>query len=170
MSNLFFEFEKGVQFPPKVTVKRVLCSKKSYDFVVVDHSKEWIVWYVENVHGYDLMKGYEPHNCTTGRTYFEYALHGDYNTIKDETCKFYYSGAHDFDTITMSFYVIESEQSKDLPRCRRDVENLYVYEYIDDVYYLNKYILKTSACSYKHLRPQFVFSIPKKCFTFYNYG
>ena len=45
-----------------------------YSIALIDETETFILWYVNDIHGYDLLQGYDSYICKSGKTLFEYQV------------------------------------------------------------------------------------------------
>jgi hypothetical protein len=156
MSKIKLEFENDIFKPPKIVIKDIINPNHFYDFALIDYCKGWIVWYVNHVHGDELLREFVPYMNKTGTTFMDYMVHVDYEQKFELPCKLYTSGYSSFDTMEMIVYLFESNANTIFPEYRTETDEFLTCSclYSCSIDYVNPYHYVTSASTYKCFRPQ----------------
>ena len=79
---LVMEIEKREKHCAPIVSSEV-CNNLYYSVALIDQSETFIYWYVCDVLGFDLNKGYDPYKSETGRTWIPWSLpeHENHGTI-----------------------------------------------------------------------------------------
>ena len=74
-TNVLFNMtveDRGRYFSPIVT--SCVDVHTYYSLALIDSSGTFILWYVDNVHGYDLVQGYDNYSSSSGNTIYEWNI------------------------------------------------------------------------------------------------
>ena len=61
------EYENGTRAP---IVEINVDANSFYDIALIDSSNTYVLWYVQDIHGYELTKGYDTYVSYSGRTLY----------------------------------------------------------------------------------------------------
>lgn len=62
--------QRGRSFSPIVTAN--VDVNTSYSLALIDSGLTFVLWYVNDIHGYDLVRGYDAYTSSSGNTFYEW--------------------------------------------------------------------------------------------------